>query len=157
MKIPVREKIKYVPRNNSATDVKPRIRERRRTRDAWNASHWRRGRTGCQLTPAYELSKNTRSAWEPREAPDASLSSLTPLPVWPNTPFVVKIIRQFLTPLIFSITINNRSSLLNLIIGPSRCYLRTRLSFGLTKKYMNERLKCPSVLLRRAGTPCRTG
>lgn len=103
------------------------------------------------------ISKNTRPAWEPREAPDASLSSLTPLPVWPNTPFVVKIIRQFLTPLIFSITINNRSSLLNLIIGPSRCYLRTRLSFGLTKKYMNERLKCPSVLLRRAGTPCRTG
>lgn len=103
------------------------------------------------------ISKNTRSTWEPREAPDASLSSLTPLPVWPNTPFVVKIIRQFLTPLIFSITINNRSSLLNLIIGPSRCYLRTRLSFGLTKKYMNERLKCPSVLLRRAGTPCGTG
>lgn len=73
-------------------------------------------------------------------------SFLRPSPVWPNTPYIVKKIRQLLTPLIFSVTINNSSSPLNLIIGPVRCYLRTRVSFDLTRKYMNKCIKCPSVL-----------
>lgn len=97
-----------------------------------------------------DISKSTGSSWEA----SAPLRSLTPLRCLTTHTFLVKTMRQFLTPLIFSITINNRSSLLNLIIGPVRCYLRTRLSFGLTKKYRNKCIKCPSVLLRSARTPC---
>lgn len=100
--------------------------------------------TGCKLTMAEE------QIYLKIHVPSGSLgrpdSFLRPSPVWPNTPYIVKIIRQFLTPLIFSVTINNRSSPLNLITGPVRCYLRTRVSFGLTRKYMNKCIKFPSIL-----------
>lgn len=96
------------------------------------------------------------STWEPCKASDAS-SDLSHLCCLTKQAFHSQNNKTVSYTSNLSVTINNRSSLLNPIIGPVRCYLRrTRLSFGFTKKYMNKCIKCPSVL-RSARIPlwCR--
>lgn len=80
------EKRSNVPRNYSATDVEHRMWERRMTWDEWSASHTDEGEVlDVSWRRLKNISKNTRSAWEPHEASDAFLSSLTPPPLSDQT------------------------------------------------------------------------
>lgn len=107
------------------------------TWDVWHApDSWRS--VGYESSTSWQqrrnVSKNTCSTWEPCKASEAP-SDLLYLSCLTTHAFHSQ---------------NNRTvscSLLNPIIGPIRCYLRrARLPFGLTKKYMNKCIKCPSVL-----------